>query len=391
MKTKFILAFGLMFGMGQLLKAQQTMAKDSLVRDFQVTFITPLGTNGIDAYKYTNRFSFNVFAGVSGGTRGLEFGGFINVDNGNVYGVQGAGFLNAVRRDVEGFQGAGFVNANGGSLQGISCAGFGVFNKGDVKGAQLSGFCNTALGKLKGAQLSGFANFNRDSLNGLQGAGYVNVNLGYVNGLQAAGFLNVARGDVKGAQISGFANIARKVKGIQLGFINIADSVDGASIGYLSIIKKGLHRVEFSSDELFRANASFISGNHLFHNVFSTGFSPSGKKMIWQIGYGCGTSFYVAPKWRTELSLSMHHVSRGLLYHGTSELYRFYAGMEWKLADKIHLAAGPTFNVYLGDALLPDYSGSYKNIAPYALLDETSTYGFNYKAWVGFKASIRFF
>ena len=63
-----------MFGMGQLLKAQQTMAKRQSGTRLQVTFITPLGTNGIDAYKYTNRFSFNVFAGVSGGTRGLEFG-----------------------------------------------------------------------------------------------------------------------------------------------------------------------------------------------------------------------------------------------------------------------------------------------------------------------------
>lgn len=389
MKTKWIIACGLIVSAGRLLKAQQN--SDSLTRNIQVTFITPLGTNGLDAYKYTNRFSFNIFAGVSGGTRGLEVGGFANVDNGNVWGLQGAGFLNVVRNNVEGAQGAGFLNANGGDLRGISCAGFANFNKGDVTGAQLSGFCNTALGKLKGAQLSGFANFNCDSLTGLQGAGYANVNLGSVHGVQASGFLNFAKGDVKGAQLSGFVNIARKVKGLQLGFINIADSVDGAAIGYLSIIRKGLHRAEFSSDELFRANAAFISGNHLFHNIFSAGFSPSGNKMLWQLGYGCGTSFYAAPKWRAELSLSMHHVSRGLLYHGTSELYRFYAGMEWKLADKIHLAAGPTFNLYLGDALLPDYNGSYKNIAPYALLDETSTYGFNYKAWVGFKAAIRFF
>ena len=58
--------------------------------------------------------------------------------------------------------------------------------------------------------------------------------------------------------------------------------------------------------------------------------------------------------------------------------------------NKFFIAAGPTFNLYFGDALLPGYATTYNKVAPYALLNETNTQGFNFKGWVGAKVCVRF-
>lgn len=392
MKRNFIIsAFILLVfnSPAQLFNRPDSISKEC---DLQITLITPLGTNGLDAMKYTNKISINILAGVSGGVNGLELGGIANTVVGKVNGIQAAGMANLAMKSVDGGQLAGFLNINGGNLNGMQLAGFLNYNEENTRGGQGAGFANCNLGKLHGIQGSGFLNINNDSLFGLQGTGFLNVNNGYLKGAQLSGFVNLNNGLMEGVQASGFFNAANKVKGFQLGIINIADSVEGGQFGFLNINKKGMHQVELSSDELFRANLAVRTGNQLFYNEFSTGFSPSGKKMLWHLGYGCGTSFRISNKLRTDISLSALHVSRGLLYNGTSELYRLYIGLEYKLNNKCHIAAGPTFNLYWGDTLLPDYAGSYNNIAPYTpFLDETSSRGFNYEAWAGGRLAFRFF
>ncbi|NJK84760.1 MAG: hypothetical protein HC906_01015 [Bacteroidales bacterium] len=64
------------------------------VLPFQFTFVTPLGTNGTESYKIINEFSMNALLGINGGVDGFEFGGFINIDQGDVKGGQIAGFSN---------------------------------------------------------------------------------------------------------------------------------------------------------------------------------------------------------------------------------------------------------------------------------------------------------
>ncbi len=387
-KLKIILLVSLVnLGFSQ---AQTEEKKEETERDFQVTFFPPIGTNGVDALKITNKFSLNIFAGAAKGLNGIELGGFVNYLAQDMKGAQCAGFVNVVLRDVKGVQGAGFVNYSGGNLDGAALAGFVNVNLGNTKGGQFSGFCNANLGTLNGGQFAGFVNYNQKNLKGMQAAGYVNVNLGDVEGGQVAGFVNIAKGDVQGGQVGGFVNYAKKVKGLQLGVFNFADSVDGASIGFCSFVKKGLHQVEVSGDELFYTNLSFRTGTQKFYNIFSAGTSPQSKTLLWHLGYGIGTSFGISEKLRSDISLSAHHVSKGLLYHATSELYKFYWGIEYKLAKKCFVAAGPTFNVYLGDALLPDYAKTYSRIAPYSLLNETNSNGFNFKAWVGGKIAFRF-
>lgn len=398
---------GLLAG-ATLANAQTDSSKTNseIKRNIQITFISPVGTNGIDCYKVSNKISWNVLAGVNGGLTGIEFGGFGNVLMHDMKGIQGAGFVNAVMGDVTGAQGAGFVNYSGGNLTGAAGAGFcnvnlkstiGVqgsgfanYNGDSLYGVQGAGFCNVNLGKTKGGQFAGFANYNHKEMRGTQASGFLNTNIGEVKGAQFSGFGNVSVGNVEGVQASGFFNYARKVKGAQFSFINIADSVDGASVGFLSFVRKGLHQVELSSDEVFYSNVAFRTGTRSFYNIFSAGMSPKNAGLLWNIGYGVGTSFKVSEKLRSDVSISASHVSKGLFYHATSELYRVYWGVEYKLAEKCYIAGGPTFNMYFGDALLPDFAKTYNKVAPYTLMNETNTQGFNFKGWVGAKVAIRF-
>jgi len=373
-----------------LYHAQTLQPTDENIRPFQLTFITPLGTNGIESHKMVNKVSLNILGGVARGVDGLELGGMVNVDLDHVKGVQAAGFSNVVMKDVKGLQLAGFANYSGGNFKGGAFSGFANVNLKNLKGGQFAGFSNFNKDSLEGGQFSGFCNVNTGYLKGGQFSGYVNYNHRNLKGGQIAGFGNITTGNVEGAQLSGFVNYAKKVKGLQLGFINIADSVDGASIGFLNLVKKGLHQVEISADELFYANAAIRTGTHKFYNVFTTGASQQSGDLLWHIGYGLGTSLKVNENLRTDIMVSAQHVSSGLFYFATSELYKVYIGMEYKLRNKVYLAAGPTFNMYFGDALLPGYTNTYSKVAPYSLVNETNSEGFNFKGWVGAKVAIRF-
>lgn len=363
-----------LFSLSLLTAQTDSSNAKELHRNFAFTFITPLGTNGMDSWRTVNKVSINLFAGTARGVEGIEVGGFANVTLKDMNGAQGAGFVNAVLGNVKGSQMAGFANYCG----------------GDTKGAAFAGFANANLGNLHGGQFAGFCNYNQKNAKGFQGSGFANVNLGDIKGGQVAGFANVAK-NVDGLQASGFINCAKKVKGAQIGFLNIADSVDGASIGFLSIVRHGLHQLEVSSDELFYTNLSIRTGGHGFYNIVTTGFSPKDGTTLWHVGYGVGTSFKMNERFRSDITLSAQHVSKGLFCYGTSELYKLYIGAEYKLSKKCHIAAGPTFNVYFGDTYLQDFGTKYSNVAPYSLLDETNSSGFNFKAWVGGKIAIRFF
>ena len=131
---------------------------DSQTRPFQITFITPMGTNGMEAGQITNMFSVNLFAGYAGGLDGVEFGGFSNVINGDVKGVQFAGFTNVVNGGTNGAQFSGFANIVRKDLIGGQFTGFSNVVTGNVSGVQVSGFSNVAKGDLNMAQITGFAN-----------------------------------------------------------------------------------------------------------------------------------------------------------------------------------------------------------------------------------------
>ena len=73
-------------------------------RPFQISFITPLGTNGIESVNINNNFSINLFGGYNGGLDGLEVSGFAGILKNNMKGTQIAGFGNIVLKEGDGAQ-----------------------------------------------------------------------------------------------------------------------------------------------------------------------------------------------------------------------------------------------------------------------------------------------
>ncbi len=364
--------------------------KDTLSREFQVSLLPYIGTNHKLSGSVYNKYSFNIFGGYARGVKALEIGGFFNIDKENVYGAQMAGFFNLVGDTVKGAQMAGFFNVTGKCMNGFQAAGFTNVNLGDLNGVSASGFVNANLAKAKGAQLAGYVNYAKQ-LDGLQAAGFVNFALREVKGIQVAGFVNHAK-ELEGTQIAGFINHAKYVKkGLQIAVVNISDSCNGLPIGFFSFVKTGLHQLEISGDEIFKANIGFRTGVPKFYNVFNVGIDGGGNEPLWSFGYGLGTSFKIKNKLRSDITLTANHLSKGEFKDAESELYKLYWGVEYKFKKKFSIAAGPVFNLYVSDTYSADYLSKYSNIAPYVLYEYTTGNGFNLKGWVGGKISFRFF
>ncbi len=397
--------------------------KDTLTRNFQVSLIPFVGTNALLSGNVYNKFSLNAFGGYSRGTRLLEIGGFFNVDREKVTGAQVAGFFNVVGDSVKGAQVAGFFNVTGRHISGFQAAGFLNTNFGNVKGVQIGGMANLNHKGLSGVAVAGFVNANRFSVKGVQIAGMLNITADTLEGSSVAGFMNLnwyskksvevaglmnstrfgnrniqiaglMNNTAKGStnlQVAGLLNRAHYLTGVQVGFINYSDSASGIPFGFLSFVRKGMHQLEVSADEVFYTNITLRTGVTKFHNVLSVGVRPGSDRPLWHFGYGGGTSIKLKNKLRADINASAHHVSSGRFYFATSELYRFYAGLEYKLGNKVAIAAGPTFNLYWSDALLADYADTYSKIAPYYTFNKNLPNDFNLKGWYGARIALRFF
>lgn len=95
---------------------------------FQFSFITPLGTNGINSSKVANNYSVNLLGGYSRATNVFEFGGLYNIN----------------RQYTKGFQFAGLTNFTGEGRNSVQVAGLSnIARKGRV-GFQLGGILNVA-------------------------------------------------------------------------------------------------------------------------------------------------------------------------------------------------------------------------------------------------------
>lgn len=408
-------------------------------KEFQISFISPMGTNGTESHKYTNRVSINIFGGLHGGVNGFEAGGFANVIKNDVNGVQAAGFSNTVLGNVRGVQAAGFVNVAKGKVDGVQGAGFvnvaiesstavqgsGFANviRGDNAGFQGSGFSNVVTGDLKGAQATGFSNVVRGELDGFQGAGFSNVTIGDVDGAQVAGFVNVAKGNVrggqgagfinvavgdvdraqiagfanvahgnvKGAQISGFFNKAKNVEGVQAGFLNIADSVKGVPIGFLSIVKKGgYHRFELSGGESLHAAFNVKLGVKKFYNIFSIGTRQDQSNFFWAYGYGIGTWFPMGAKSGMNFDLMAYHVNPGVGHIGDVNLLnRLQMQYSYQPGKKTQLFIGPALNVMVTTHTDNEGLPLEPTFAPWMGYEETNS-GTYVGVYAGFNAGLRF-
>jgi len=378
--------------------------KDSLTRKVQFSLVPFVGTNHKLSGSVVNNLSFNLGGGFAKGLNGFEVAGGFNIDRENVRGTQLAGVFNIVGDTVRGSQIAGYFNITGGYMNGFQGAGTLNLNLGNQKGVQAAYVLNINKRRAEGLSMAGLMNVS-NSVRGAQVAGIGNVN-DTLRGIAIAGVFNSTDVGKKSAQIAclfnkqksgssylqiaALFNTTSYLKGLQLGMFNFADSASGVPLGLFSFVKKGVHQIELNSDELFPANISFRTGVPAFYNIFSVGFQPASNKNLWQLGYGAGTSFEIYNKLRGDITFSMHHVNSGNFYFATSELYRFYLGVEYKVAKKFSLAVGPTFNIYWTDALLPDYQSKYNSIAPYHLFNTSTGDNFNLKGWVGGRIALRF-
>jgi hypothetical protein len=372
--------------------------KEYKIKPFQVTFITPLGTNGTESPQIINRLSFNLLAGYNGGVDGFELGCFLNLSADYVKGVQIAGFGNIVGGNVDAAQIAGFMNIDGGGATGMQTSGFlniaggdadviqigGFANlSGDLEGVQVSGFGNIA-GETNGVQVAGFGNLAEQS-EGVQVGGFMNIS-DDLKGVQVAGFLNAAN-DIDGAQTAGFLNIARNVKGVQIaGFINICDTIDGLAIAPISIIKKGGYRkFEFWGNETFFMNTSFKIGVKHFYTVYTLGFRPVDEEFNTAIGFGAGTNIGLATDNSIDIEAHTYTINR---YFWDNWYYNFLnqlrVSFNYQLSEHFSIFAGPTFNV-----LVADIEAYADEIAPpwaFRIADRMDSI----RGWFGFNIGMRF-
>lgn len=382
------------------LNAQEIVdnADSTRSKPFQFSFIYPVGTYGVDSYKYSYDFSLNILSGVTGGVNMCELGAFANLTKGNVDGVQAAGFVNAVHGSVLGCQLAGFVNATKGSVLGLQGAGyvnvaldsvygvqgsgfvnvakgkvlggqgsgfvnvttekltgiqgscFGNVAVGDVIGVQGTGFANAAVGDVTGVQGAGFANVATGDVQGVQGAGFLNVSCGSTMGVQGAGFANVSVDTVTGFQAAGFANYGKVVNGTQIGFLNICDTITGIPIGFLSLVRKGYHAVEIEADNYYYANLNVKLGVRRFYNIFSASYRPDSDDIKWGFGYGVGTLFHLGQKLDLNIDAMANHNHVGTdMIDKINMTTQLKLNLGYKITDNITVYGGGAYKLTIQD------------------------------------------
>lgn len=416
--------------------------KDTIYRRFQLSFLPFMGTNHKLSANVINQVSLNVLGGYSLGTNGFEAGGIFNINRRSMQGFQSGGIFNIVGGQAKGFQAGGIFNTVGGSFSGLQSGG--IFNivSGSFKGFQAAGIFNMARDTFSGFQAGGLLNYTNGPANGFKAAGLANINYGDTRGFAAAGLTNISakqmmgvsaaglfnysHNHINGAQIAGLfnyadnltntaqiagllnfslrqsgsiqlaglLNYATNVKGLQLAPFNFADTVStGVPIGVASFVRKGVHQLELSADELLFTQAAFRTGAQYFHNTFSIGVSLNDTQSpLWMLGYGVGTSFKLSNRFKLDIDLSYNHISKGAFNTNVNFLNRLYIGPEFAVAKWFKIAVGPTFNLFLSDSLQPDYAAVYSTLAPYSFTDYTATSNnLNIKWWVGGKVALRFF
>jgi uncharacterized protein YjbI with pentapeptide repeats len=405
-------------------------------RNFQASFVPNLGTNRSFSGLVENHISFNAIGGYSMALSGFELAGLFNITRRNVRGAQIGGFMNITGGQLSGFQLAGFMNNNIGAIHGVQTAGFYNLSLDSLNGVQMAGFFNMARNRVRGVQTAGFLNISGKELRGVQMAGFVNLSgkdakgaqlsgfcniaTGNMDGVQAAGMFNLSTGNLRGAQLSGginvtldttntvqvgtlanFAriiygtqisllNIAGEVGGSQIGLINYCDTVNGLPLGLISIVRKGVHQLEFGSSDASDLLVTLKSGTHRLYNVLSAGMFNLNNSSLASFGYGIGSM----GKHKTKLggggefvlSLVFNEAFASGIFPDTWG--RVHPFISYKPFKWLQLTAGPSVHIYWIDnsnisGLRPDD----KLGKDFQFSNQTG----NGTAWLGWQFGIRLF
>lgn len=311
----------------------------------QLTFITPMSTDGKDTKNKEYKFSFNILGGITGGVNGFELGGLYNIN----------------KQDMRGFQMAGLFN----NTEGI------------VSGLQIAGLANIGQ-KSSGFQISGIANYTAE-LNDVQIAGITNIASG--SRFQLAGIANYAHGaDIQIAPVN-IAQVAR----FQFGVVNISETDDAAMFGVINFVKKGgLFEVGISANDYIYGAVNLVTGTDRLYSVLSFGgYSPSSNVTV---GWGVGTRLQLGdtPK-GIHLELMHHQIYKNNFKNkgrdASLNQARFFYSVR---KNKFNIYGGPTINVLLRDA---DFTEVKDPI--YSLFDKRGS-KHNFDLWVGAEVGVRF-
>ena len=347
---------------------------DSFERNWQVTFIPPIGSNGKLSSLTSNRLSLNLLAGYNGGLNGVEFGGLVNI----------------IRKEVHGVQFAGLSNLVGGNYNGVQFAGISNQNLSETKGVQFAGISNYNNLASKVTQFAGICNINRGDLEGFQAAGVLNLAAYKTNAVQIGGVINVAN-EINGGQIAGVINIARKVKGFQIGLINIADSAEGMTLGLINIIKNGIHQLEINQNENNMVGLAFRSGTKKLHSIIALNSEwPIGSRnSILAYGFGLGSNFKITKPLNLNIGLISQQLSKNFDSENLKLYSRLFINTELTLFKGFSVFAGATVNHLIADINDVDYQSKLKDFGntPFLRIDGS----YPQHAWLGYQFGIRLF
>jgi hypothetical protein len=361
-----------------------SLSKDSSdTSPVQVSFIYPLGTNGIHSPQVSNNFSFNALYGVNGGVNGCEIGGLVNVNTSDVNGIQIGGIANITAGGSDGTVVGGIANIVQDSTHGIFVAGISNVVGKSSSGFELAGISNTVNGNFDGGQLSGIANYTNGSVNGFQLSGIANFSNGDLNGAQISGIINTVNGNVNGTQI-GLINYADTIKGTQIGLINVARSGDDAVvIGLISLVHNGYHALEFSTSESVYGQLALKLGVPQFYSSFRFGITQNNNEGILTYGYGIGSMISMNEKNKIGFDLSANQTITHFFDYDLDLLNRFEITYRRFAGKHFEFFAGPALNVYVTQNWNENSYGSLH--IPYTVYDETWSDG-RVAMWVGLQA-----
>lgn len=311
---------------------------DSFERLAQISFFTPIGSNGQLSSKVSNKYSLNVVAGYHRSSEVFELGGFANVLSHHMNGVQIAGFGNYVGGNVNGLQIGGFSNHNSKNINGLGIAGFYNFIKQNTKGTLVAGFANWSQGNVYGSQI--------------------------------AGIMNKAK-NVQGAQIAGFMNKANKVQGVQFGFINISDTMEGVPIGFINIVKNGIHQFEASYNYASDYSLLFRTGAERLYTII--GLRSNNLNVLedeWiGVEYGVGSNIKLLKPLLLNIELSSYQPTKSFRYDYLRLNNQGRINIEFRPIKKLAFFAGTGMSVNVLSANDPSLSEIQRRYGNQYILD----------------------
>ncbi|MDN5214463.1 STN domain-containing protein [Fulvivirgaceae bacterium BMA12] len=402
----------------------------------QASFVPFVGTNLKMSGTVENSLSLNVLAGYNGASKGLEFGGILNINRFYSRGAQVAGIGNVVGTETNGVQVAGIFNTNFGTVKGLQIAGINNLVLDSLKGVQFSGINNVIIGRTEGIQVAGINNLARNDVDGFQVAGVSNVAIRDVNklqlagvvnfgvditGVQAAGVINASYGQVRGMQVAGVINTSKSVlsvqlsgvmnvatdtvfgtqltsvvnfakhnKGLQLGLVNIGHSASGTSIGLLNLFLHGYNKLELFTNEILPLNARIKLGNRRFYNTIGLGTKGFKSNNVWGYSYGIGTVIPVGKKQNDlNFDLSVTDLQDDDTWFETLNLNaRLGIHYGFRINQRLMVYGGPVWSHLIYDPKNLEESPFLLDLEPYEMY-KTSIGGNTVLGWIGFEFGLR--